>query len=1425
MNIQDWLIKNKIQFKIVDEIIINIEEVGDFLLIKEKEIEYYQEKTKKSKQVIFDENFNILLNKEEQKIIKIYDIQGVIYEFGGKFYYDKISDLKNPKLNLLKYLGKCKQELDFDFVPLGVHGKYEILNGSRDYIHWCNKNIFYNYKSLGICEKNTLAGTLQFQLECDNLGLKSILGETINIKRGDIIFEGKVYCLNEKGWENLLLINKEINVVNLEERCIKEEDLLKLGEGLVFIFLSVQNLTYSSYQVYLKSFNRIYFQIDSIIWKNNKKDKEYLLEFKEYIEKYSKHIKPILINDAYYLDEEDASIKTFLNKLNNVGFVNNSTNQYFKNVDDNYLILNKLFKDEDYFYEFFEKIINNTIELANLVEFKIQTKKFHLPQFELKDLPEKYLKVSSNEELFLNLINEGLEIKGKDISDEEFDIWIKRINEELELIKLGDFIDYFLILWDIIRWCKEKGILTGIGRGSSGGSLISYLLDITKINPIEFGLLFERFLSKDRIGKSFPDIDVDFPSQRRDEVKKYMEERYGEGYVCSIGTYTTLQIKQAIKDLSKKKGIEFSKINYLNNCLKLKTGNWSDLFDDALNHSFVYNFVQENIDIINDIPLCLNQPKASSIHPCATVILPKEEGKNIFNTLPVKMEDGILVSEWEGNEIANAGYLKEDILGIKQLDKFQFILNLIKETTGEEIDIYSINTKDKKVFELFKKGYNSDIFHFGSFLLSAYSKETQPETLEDLIAMISLVRPGAMQSGANHDYINLKKEIKRPIYDFKLREVTEQTYGLYIYQEQIMKAVQVLGGFEASETNAVLKAMGKLRRDILEPYERKFIDGAIKNGCKEDEAQKIWDKLVGFADYGFNKCISGEETIYRIIPKSSFSPTIGEMWKIKNDRAYAESIGKYPLYYRYNTFGYGSGFSLNEKNRLIKNKIKDIRYIGVKSLYRMILENGESINITLNHKFPTNNGEKILADIDINKDQIYFKVGYEKEDTEIRWGDERKNWSEGKLGFQPTGDTPHNLFLRYREQLKEDFDKCQICNLSHNRLEIHHKDGIHINSDFENLIILCPSCHKKEHYKLGRIKQGEKGLLTKLVKIKSIKYLKEAEVFDVEMENPYHSFSIKNGIITSNSHAAAYSKMGYIGQWLKANYPIQFWTAALQFEEKEENINRYIAEIKKIDDYIKIVPPDINKSNKTFYTDFKEGKIYFSLESIYCVGEVAINEIIRKRELGGEYFSLKDFLNRIDKAYVDKGIIENLILSGSFDTTCEIKHISERINILKEFYEIRNIKEKDQNAWYLEMIKKNYKEEFEFLLKQKELSGLGEFDFKALLKQSKLKHLLNIYCNETDFFDIEKENQRVIIGGIIIDIKERASKKGTFAQIEIDNNYEKINITYWAKMWEKDKKYFTEDKIGKILLISGRIVSYKNTNSLQIEDDVEYQIL
>src|SRR5574344_2199865 len=280
-----------------------------------------------------------------------------------------------------------------------------------------------------------------------------------------------------------------------------------------------------------------------------------------------------------------------------------------------------------------------------------------------------------------------------------------------------------------------------IVHNSAAGVLCGYLLDITRVDPIEYGLLFERFTNEGRVKVSSPDIDTDIEALRRGEVKTYVEQRCGVNRVCSIGTYTTFQLKQAITDISSLNNIPIGEVREFTKSLDIEqNASWEELFKEAVQKPKVMSFIQRHSNVIEDVLLIKDQPKAAATHACATLILPFSN--EIVDTLPVRKDykENMIVSEWEGQYIESAGFLKEDLLGINQLDKFQFIKNGIKEYYNENIDIYKIPLDDPKVFELFSKGYNGDVFHFGAKGLTKYSVAMKPSNIRELIAMIALFR-------------------------------------------------------------------------------------------------------------------------------------------------------------------------------------------------------------------------------------------------------------------------------------------------------------------------------------------------------------------------------------------------------------------------------------------------------------------------------------------------------------------------------------------------------------------------------------------------------------------------------------------------------------------------------------------------------------
>lgn len=863
------------------------------------------------------------MDEDDMERFNVLNPDYLLFEFGRRWYYTKPvaksteydGDLFEANFTDFKFLGKATVAIDnMPFVHFGVHSEYELLNGSGKADIWCSKAKFLGQDALAICDKQTLAGTITFQLSCDTHKIKSILGETLPIahnydadKEHQITFDVKLYVKNHEGWINLIHLNNMMNT-DYNGHFITEKDLFARSEGLVLVFpkesilnnyIDTPVVFKKIVQKYQKYFEDVYYQIDSVEYYDDKTDIAYLTMVKKYLSNCKKFIKPILISDSYYIEKEHFEIKEGLNKIDGKPS-KYSEDEYFKPLDEVHERMSPLFKDEDVWLELFSEMCDNTVELSELCKYKIEIGKPRLPKYE-------FVEGMTNEEFFRELIVEGVEKKLiKRGNTDRIDEYLERIERELDVIIPAGITDYFLILWDIISWAKDNGIMVGNGRGSVGGSLVAYLCDITDIDPIQYDLMFERFLNKTRVmpeeyidvvykdgskktlkgeditdieyeeikdkgGKytvrkefrkdSLPDIDVDFPSEYRDVIKQYIKERFGELQTCSVGTYTKLQLKAGLKDFGKfVGGYSFDYLNAVTKAVDDQvTYTWKDLFKYALDNKELYKFCQENPNIVNIIKFTLEQPRACSVHASAVLVLPNEnDGKKVDlnDWLPLRQIDGMLVSEWEGKYTDRAGFVKEDILGLTQLDKFMSILKMIKDNRGKTIKLHKIPMDDENVYGLFSKGYNDDIFQFNKSGIKQYSRKVKPDNIEDIIAMNALWRPGTMVSNAHIDFAEIKHGKKKAKYDYMLKEVTEHTNGLYVYQEQIMQAVVVLGGFSLVESDTFRSAIKKFDNKTMKSYEDKFIQGAIKNGCDQFEAVKIWNKLLAFAGYGFNRAHS-----------------------------------------------------------------------------------------------------------------------------------------------------------------------------------------------------------------------------------------------------------------------------------------------------------------------------------------------------------------------------------------------------------------------------------------------------------------------------------------------------------------------------------------------------------------------------------------
>ena len=438
----------------------------------------------------------------------------------------------------------------------------------------------------------------------------------------------------------------------------------------------------------------------------------------------------------------------------------------------------------------------------------------------------------------------------------------------MKLIK-KQFKQYKGKVYDLSVSTEDKSFIVNdcVVHNSSAGSLIAYLTNITEIDPIKYSLIFERFLNSARLaGGELPDVDSDIESKYRDDVKRYMEERYGFNYVSSVGTFGNFKIKSIIKDLGREMNLNYSDCNFMTSIIKDSTdGNMMDLMIESNKESKLKSFINKNHKLINKINLVIDNPKNQSIHASAVIILPKEDSegnkRDIYSWIPVKKIDGILISEWEGKQNEKVGFLKEDILGLLQLDKFSMILKLIKQNRGIDIDwTKDIDVEDKQVYEtLWQNGLTEDVFQFTTDNLKKYCKFLKPDCFEDLIAANALARPGAMTIGAHISYAKIKRgEIEMQL-DYLLEDVTKDTYGLFVYQEQIMKAFQVITDASLEISDAFRKTMTKVEsaenkdKEAIQKFKDIFLEAYVKKGSTEENAQFVLEKIMSFISYSFNK--------------------------------------------------------------------------------------------------------------------------------------------------------------------------------------------------------------------------------------------------------------------------------------------------------------------------------------------------------------------------------------------------------------------------------------------------------------------------------------------------------------------------------------------------------------------------------------------
>lgn len=753
------------------------------------------------------------------------------------------------------------------FVNLHTHSYYSILEGAVS-----PKAILSHAKDLG-CPAVALTdtgyghGLVDFYEQSASFegALKPIVGAEIFVSQ-DSRFErrsgidGKegylvLIAKDQTGWKNLVKLLTIGTLEGLYEKPrVDWETIEKYKEGLICLTGSVDGLLGKALYERGEGSARELFQKISGIFSSKDlflelvarkaprfvRHNEFVLELLKEVEN-----EVVITSNARYLNPEDEEAaetlycigKNFL--LNAPGREKFSEENWFKSWEEMESVLSWIPE------EVREKARKNSLEIAESISFELEFGKNLLPDFDVEPGETIPSQLRKNCEAQIPLLfAEDIKIPGKkqEIHD--------RLDYELSVIGKMGFEAYFLIVQDFIAFAKENGIAVGPGRGSAAGSIVSYLLGITTIDPLKYELLFERFLNPERI--SMPDIDIDFSDERRDEVLDYVIDKYGTEKVSKVCTFGTLSAKAALKDVGRALGVEFGQMNALT---KLLPGTPGLKLEDALAVTDFKTKIDANpqfkkvFEIAQKLEGCVRHV---SVHACA-VIIGKED---LSNEVPLQWAPGtetVKITQIPYQQLEHIGLLKMDFLGLKNLSILEKTLEHIRQNTGKEIDLHTIPIDDEKTFQMIARGETTGVFQFESDGMRRYLRELKPTEFEDLVAMNALYRPGPMEYIPT--YIKGKHKPKSVKYMHPVLEpILQKTYGIAVYQEQVLRIAQDFAGFSLGQADILRKAIGKKIASILAQQRQKFIDGAIEKGHDKKMAIKIFDEIiVPFSGYGFNR--------------------------------------------------------------------------------------------------------------------------------------------------------------------------------------------------------------------------------------------------------------------------------------------------------------------------------------------------------------------------------------------------------------------------------------------------------------------------------------------------------------------------------------------------------------------------------------------
>lgn len=721
---------------------------------------------------------------------------------------------------------------------LQVYSAYSFQNSTILIEDLCKKASDLHYEALALTDKDNMFGVMEFTRSCQKYGIKPIYGLEASVEIDHEIYPLLLLAKDTIGYFNLVKITSIISLsdnkaITLENLSRYQEHLFVLSackEGIIerLLLKELESEVLKYLRLFKNSFKFFYVCLQNHGLAMQKKINERLSALA-----LLENIPVCVSNEVRYLESKDAYTLELLQ-----AFTKGVT------LDINHeLITDQLYLKSSYEMEssFDKKYIGNTNYIVTMCNVTIPTHQMHLPKYPIP-------KNGNTSEYLRQLCIVGLKkrFKGEDVDPK----YLKRLKKELDVITKMGFDDYFLIVFDYVRYAKVNKILVGPGRGSAAGSLVAYVLGITNVDPLKYDLLFERFLNEERI--SLPDIDIDFQDDRRDEIVEYVTNKYGQEHVAQIVTFSTYGPKVAIKDLGKVLGVPLPKLELLAKNIPTSYKNRKsakEVFETSYNFQSMVNKDPALRKIMPAVFMVEKLPRNISTH-AAGVVLSSEPLDQIVPLVRGPNEG--IITQYSKDYIEEVGLLKMDFLGLKNLTIIDYIIKDIEKNYQIKININEIDLHNKKTYQMISRGDTFGIFQLESPGMKNLLIKMQCDCLDDVIAAIALFRPGAMANIPS--YIARKKGQEAITYPLEcLKPILESTYGIIIYQEQVMQVARKVAGFSLAKADILRKAMSKKTASLMASMKTDFTNGGIANGFSEEETVKIFNLIEKFANYGFNK--------------------------------------------------------------------------------------------------------------------------------------------------------------------------------------------------------------------------------------------------------------------------------------------------------------------------------------------------------------------------------------------------------------------------------------------------------------------------------------------------------------------------------------------------------------------------------------------